>query len=85
MCANPTPCSGGSVSVYDGAMCKTVGQGKGATGINGSCADATDDDFTASHFTASPPTGGCGTTPATKATPGPGKLSFANERTVCCK
>jgi hypothetical protein len=84
-CAPPTPCAGGSVSVYDGNMCKTAGANKGATGIGTTCAAASSDDFSATHFDATPPTGGCSATPLTMAVAGPGALSFADTRTVCCK
>lgn len=83
-CAPPTPCSGGSVSVYDGSMCKTVGSSQGATGITGSCAATSDSGFSATHFKSTPATGGCAGTPTTPATPG-GALTFTEQRTVCCR
>jgi len=83
-CAPPTPCSGGSVSVYDGSMCKTNGAFQGAEGITASCAATSDSGFSATHFRSTPATGGCGGTPTTQPTPG-GALTFTEQRTVCCK
>ena len=84
VCAPPAPCSGGSVSVYDGSMCKTNGVSQGATGITGACAATSDSGFTATHFKSTPAVGGCAGTPTTPATPG-GALTFTEQRTVCCR
>lgn len=82
-CGTPGACTGGSVSVYDGSMCKTTGQSHGATGIGTTCAATSDSSFTGTHFRSTPPTGGCGTTPTTP--PTPGTIAFADARTICCK
>ena len=83
-CAAPVPCTGGSVSLYDNSMCKTVGNSKHADNIGGTCEDlAPSSSFTATHFESTPPTGGCAA-PTTKATLS-GAVTFTNERTVCCK
>ena len=83
-CAPPTPCSGGSVSLYDNSMCKTNGMFKNADGITSTCdALAPSSGFTATHFKSTPPTGGCGS-PTSQGTV-TGDVSFVNERTVCCK
>jgi len=83
-CASPTACAGGSVSLYGNTMCKTAGGNDGAEGIGSSCAAlAPDMAFTATHYMATPPTGGCGV-PTAPATAG-GTLTFANDRTVCCQ
>jgi hypothetical protein len=83
-CDPPTACTGGSVELFDNPACKTNGNAKHATGINGACNPlAPDSGFTATHFTSTPATGGCGTpiAPATAS----GSLAFVDERTVCCK
>lgn len=85
-CNAPAPCVGGSVSVYDNSMCATNGAVKnGAKGITQTCAATTPDpSFSATHFEATPPTGGCATAPATPAG-ATGGVTFTAERTVCCK
>lgn len=83
-CNGPTPCTGGTVSVYGNSACKTNGIFDGAESIGTVCAaGAPDSNFTATHFKTTPPVGGCGV-PATPAAPA-GTLSFTDERTVCCR
>lgn len=83
-CGVPTPCAGATVSLYDAATCKTVGQNHGAVDIGSTCATTSDSSFTATHFRSTSVTGGgCGL-PTAQAVPG-GTLSFTDERTVCCK
>ena len=82
-CGAPTACVGGSVSLYGNSMCKTNGGNDGAENIDGACDGLIPDQaFTATHFKATPPSGGCGmpTSPGT----GAGTLTFVDERTVCC-
>jgi hypothetical protein len=83
-CAAPTPCTGGSVSLYDSSACKTVGSFKHADNIETSCStlgpDAT---FTATFFKSTPPSGGCGA--LTNQGTVTGGVTFTNERTVCCR
>ncbi len=83
-CAAPLPCTGGSVSLYDNAMCKTVGNSRHADDIGATCDDlAPSSSFTATHFKSTPPMGGCAA-PTAQGTV-TGGLSFVGERTVCCK
>jgi hypothetical protein len=84
-CGVPSPCTGGSVSLFDNSQCKTNGNFQGAVGIGSSCNQLNPDNgFTATHFTSTPPTGGgCGT-PTAQAMP-TGTVAFADERTVCCR
>ncbi len=83
-CAAPLPCTGGSVSLYDNAMCKTVGNSKHADGIGATCDDlAPSSAFTATHFKSTPPMGGCAAPTANGTVTG--GVSFMGERTVCCK
>jgi hypothetical protein len=84
-CAPPTPCSGGSVSLYDNQMCKAMGGQHGAEDITGACSPAAPSSgFTATHYKSTPPTGGgCGA-PTNQGTAA-GTVDFQNERTICCK
>ena len=82
-CGAPSACAGGSVSLYDGSACKTNGSSHGAVGIASTCTATSDGSFNATHFKATPPTGGCAAMPTTQ--PTPGALTFADLRTVCCK
>ena len=82
-CAAPTPCTGGTVSLYDSSSCKTNGSFHGAVDISTGCAATSDTGFSATHFRSTPATGGCAAAPTTQ--PTPGTLAFTNARTVCCK
>lgn len=85
-CAAPASCTGGSVSVYEGSMCKTNGANADrAENIGTACGAAQPTaSFTAMYVKSTAPTGGgCGA-PTTPATPG-GALTFTDQRTVCCK
>jgi hypothetical protein len=84
-CGSPTPCGGGSVSLYDNAMCHTMGGSHGAEGISGACnALSPDSAFTATHFKSTPPSGGgCGA--PTNQGAATGTVDFESERTICCK
>ena len=64
VCGAPTACTGGSVSLYDGSMCRTNGSSHGAVDIASGCAATSDASFTAMHLR-SPrlPTGGCAAQP----------------------
>ena len=84
-CAPPSPCTGGSVSLFTSAMCKTNGSSLHADAITSSCNGLTPDQgFTAAFVRSTPPTGGgCGapTAPGTVT----GGVTFADERTICCR
>jgi hypothetical protein len=85
-CAAPTPCTGGSVSLFDSSMCKTNGGAfQNAVGITSSCNTlAPSSNFTATFFKSTPPTGGgCGA--LTNQGTMTGGVSFVDERTVCCR
>jgi hypothetical protein len=82
-CGAPTACTGGTVSLYDGSMCKAVGSNHGAVNIGTGCAATSDSGFTGTHFKSTPAAGGCSQTPTTQ--PTPGKVTFADQRTVCCR
>ncbi len=84
-CAAPTPCTGGSVSLFDSSMCKTNGVFLHADNIDTSCNPlAPASGFTATFFKSTPPTGGgCGA-PTSQGT-ATGGVTFTNERTVCCR
>jgi hypothetical protein len=84
-CAAPAPCTGGSVSLFDSAMCKTNGNFMHADNIGTACNPlAPGSNFTATFFKSTPPTGGgCGVpTGQGNVT---GGVTFTNERTVCCR
>jgi hypothetical protein len=83
-CAPPSPCTGGSVSLFTTANCKTTGAAQLHTdAITSSCNALTPDQgFTAAFFKSTPPSGGCGAPTAQGAVSG--GLTFANERTICC-
>jgi len=83
-CDAPVPCTGGSISLFDNAMCKTVGMSRHADDIGATCNDlAPSSSFTATHFESKAPTGGCAAPTANGTVTG--TVSFTNERTVCCK
>ena len=84
-CAAPTPCTGGSVSLYESSMCKTFGSFQHADNIGTSCSTLSPDtSFTAAFFKSTPPTGG-GCSALTDQGTVTGGVSFMDERTVCCR